>query len=239
MAFLKFFAFSLLGVCGLGLGVLAQPAAKPVSPLPPGKGPAIRALLLAADRPNLELVVIAGKQVSEPLLVGASGLSARVFPGAKSFSLALKDASAVRGYRSVAAITLPEAGDDFIVLLEPVAGDSFTPYLVNGRQQAFGADATLFFNASQAAIGAVLDHTKVLIAPRRVEVVAGPPPQGEIPYYQVELYAPDGGTPRMFSSSRWLHRPNGRNYVFIYQDKGSGRFGYQSVNETFARPPAP
>ena len=238
MTFIRYFGLWLLGVCGLALSTLAQPAGK-AALLPPSKGPAIRALLLTAGYPNLELVVIAGKQVSEPLLVGASGLSERAFPGGKSFSLAVKDASAEHGYRSVASITLPEVGDDFIVLLEPAAGNSFTPYLVNGHQKSFGADATLFFNASQAAIGAVLENAKFMIPPRRVEVVAGPPRQGEIPYYQVELYYPDGGTPRLFSSSRWLHRPTGRNYVFIYQDKESGSFGYQTVNETFARTLAP
>ncbi len=224
-----------LGTLFLGIGADANAQPKDLVGLSAKeRGPAVRAVLLVPGSPNVELVTIVADKISPPFTIGASGLSGNIFPGGRAFNLAVKDTSAETGFRQVASVVLPEAGNDFILLLEPLEGKSFIPHVVTDRLQGFGADSTLFFNASSAQIGAVFGKQKTLIRPRRVEIVSAPPAQGDVPYYQVELYYPDNEKLKLFASSRWLHRDDGRNYVFIYQEKDTGRFVYQTFNETFS-----
>ncbi len=235
--FLKSAGIPLLGAIILGGpgSVLAQiTSASPAIAQVRERGPSVRALLLVPGNPNLELVTIVSGVASEPFNVGASGLSMPFFPGSKAFALAVKDDSLEEGYRSVSSVALPETGSDFILLLEPKEGRSFNSHVIDSHGEGFGADATLFFNASASPVAAIMEQKRWMIRPRRVEIVPAPPKKGDVPFYQVELYYPEGDKPRRFASSRWLHREDGRNYVFIFQARDSGRFAYQTINETIS-----
>lgn len=236
MSILNLIAIMLLGaVC---FSTNGSASAQPEQTAPTHKrGPVIRALLLAQGSPNMAVATVVGDKVSAPFNIGASGLSDNLFPGSKAFHLAIKDPTMPNGWRNVASIVMPESGSDFILLLEPSTDKTFITYLVNDQARGFGADATLFFNASSASIGAVMEKNKTLIRPRHVEIVPAPAVHGDVPYYQVEMYYPNNDSLKLFASSRWLHRNNGRNYVFIYQEKDTGRFDYQSFNETLAQQP--
>jgi len=195
------------------------------------RGPAVRLLLLAPGSNSMELFAIAGEVVIETFMVGTVNLGAPVFPGARVFNLAIKSASTESGFEKIATVTLPQTGSSFIVLLEPQNGKTFIPYAISSRQQGFEADATLFFNATDVQVGAVFGKKRSLIRQRRVEIVAAPPRQGDLPYYPVELYHPEGDGLKLFASSRWLHREKGRNYVFIFREHASGRVDYQTFHE--------
>ncbi|MGC4016421.1 MAG: hypothetical protein QM755_18150 [Luteolibacter sp.] len=198
------------------------------------RGPMVRALLLVPGSPNIELVTIAEEKVSPPFSIGASGLSGNIFPGTRTFNLAVKMPSADSGFKKVASVVLPETGSNFLLLLEPQDDKSLIPHVIPDSLQRFGADSTLFFNASSSEIGAIFGTQRTLIRPRRVEIVSAPPAQDDVPFYQTELYHRDNEKFKLFASSRWLHRNDGRNYVFIYQIKSTGQFGYQTFSETFA-----
>lgn len=171
------------------------------------------------------------QKLSEPMLVGARGLSDPLTTGGRKFSVMIADASKESGYRSVADITLPEKGREFIVLLEPT-GDNFRPHVMNAAAPSFGNGSTLFFNATDIPIGATLGNTKILILPRE-PTVAEAPAQGERPWYQVSFYQPEAdGSPRIFTNTRWPFRKASRTYVFFYLVIDSERIAFQAVDES-------
>lgn len=227
-------SFALCIVFGVSLQTAcAQAEASPEN----GKGASIRAVLLVPAASNMELVTMVGERISEPFNVGSSGLGQRIYPGAAAFALGVKDEAEETGFRSVGKATLPPGGKDYILLLEPVEGKYFKLHIISATGSDFASDATLFFNASGAEVGVILGSIKKVIAPRKVEIISAPPKTGDVPFYQVQMYHADGSTPRMFASSRWLHRDDGRNYVFVYREPQSGKFSYKTFHETISKAP--
>lgn len=190
--------------------------------------PGVRALLLAPGGPVIKLHPMSGKAVGDTVQIGARGLSDAFKPAAREFSLAIPDSKKESGYRSVAKVTLPAEGRDFIILLEP-AGATLKVHVVNARESRFGSDCVLFFNATETVLGAALGDNKTLIKPR-MAVFAKAPRRGEKPFYQVTFYQPDDGGARPFVNTRWPHRDGSRCYVFIFRSQ-SGRLTYQAVDE--------
>ncbi|MFM2170660.1 MAG: hypothetical protein RI957_889 [Verrucomicrobiota bacterium] len=188
----------------------------------------LRALLLVPGGTVATLHLMAGETVGQAVLIGARGLSEPFRAPARLFSLAVPDKSQPIGYRALGNVTLPEQGDDFILLLEPVK-DTFRAHVILAKESRFDADALLFFNASDVVIGASLGGSKVIIPPRK-SVFGKPPAQGEKPFYQVTFYYQEEGNVRPFYDTRWPHRKDSRCYIFFYRGE-SGRLTYQSVDE--------
>ena len=188
----------------------------------------VRALLLAAGGPSVTLHPLIEGKVSDAVTIGARGLSESFNAPARQFSLAVPDQTIEIGFRSVGEVTLPPQGKEFILLLEPV-GAKFTPHIIPSRESRFIADSTLFFNASDTSVVAVLGSEKTLIKPR-MAVFAKAPSRGEKPFYQATLYQAVDGKPKPFFNSRWPHRDNVRCYAFIYRNE-AGRLTYQAVDE--------
>ena len=188
----------------------------------------VRALLLTPGGPSVTLHPLSEGKVSDPVMIGARGLSESFNAPARQFSLAVPDQTLEIGFRSVGEITLPPQGKEFILLLEPV-GEKFTPHVISSRESRFVADSTLFFNASESPVVAALGSEKTLIKPRTA-VFAKAPSRGEKPFYQATLYYSDKGKVRPFFNSRWPHRDNVRCYAFIYRNE-AGRLTYQAVDE--------
>ena len=196
-------------------------------------GPRIRALILAPAGATIELhtIVPGSGKISGSILVGATGVSDPIMPGARIFSFAIPDKTRETGFRAVSDVTLPAAGDDFIVLLEP-AGETFKNHVVAGNEPRFKNDSTLFFNATDAQIGVTLGKGKLVIPPRK-PVMAEAPPQGERPWYQVTFYELNAdGSPRIFANTRWPHRKSSRCYLFLYRSQASGGISYHAVDES-------
>ena len=189
----------------------------------------VRALLLAPGGPIVNLVPIAGETVGKAVQIGARGLSQPFSPAAREFSFAVPDTTQKIGFRTVAKVSLPAEGKNFITLLEPV-GETYHAYVVNSEESRFRADCVLFFNASDVTVGASLDKEKVIIPPHQA-VFAKAPPRGEKPFYQVTFYQSEEGQARAFSNTRWPHRDEGRSYVFLYRSHSSGALTYEAVDE--------
>ena len=199
-------------------------------------GMRVRALLLAPAGPTMELHTIAAetKKVTGPILIGARGISDSINPGSRTFSFAIPDAVDKTGYRSVAKVTLPPSGSDFIVLLEP-AGETFKTHLVSGKETRFRNSSTMFFNATEVPIGATLGDNKVVIPPRKPVIAEAPAKIGDKPWYQVAFYSPGkDGKPRIFTNTRWPFRKASRCYLFFYRSTTSNRITYQAVDESIA-----
>ena len=216
--FRHLFNFLLVAACFAGSLTAAT------EPKPAG----VRALLLVPGGPIVKLHPLSGGVAGDAVQIGARGLSDPFKPSTREFSLAVPDAKQESGFRAVANVVLPAEGRDFILLLEP-AGATYKVHLVNGAESRFGADSTLFFNASEAPVVAVLGSEKTLIKPR-MAVFAKAPSRGEKAYYQATLYQSDNGKARPFFSSRWPHRDNVRCYAFIYRNE-AGHLTYQAVDE--------
>lgn len=222
---------------------IAAPLSYSQEPPVPSKekesGPSVRVMLLVPGGPNLELISIAGEKMSEPFNVGARGLSSEFFPKSLVFNLAIRDSKAEKGVRSVASVTLPETSKHFIVLLEPKDASAFKVHVVDSKQPSFGADSLLFFNAADTPVAAAMDEKKILLKPREITIVPAPPSKGDLPYFHVALYRPEGSGTRAFASSRWPHRKDARVYVFIYRIPETDRYTFQSVSESLAKPVIP
>ena len=198
----------------------------------------VRALILAPGSPNLEMMCVAGEKSSEPFNVGTSGLSQAFDPGTPTFSLAMKNAKSETGYRKVCEISLPANTRKAILLLIPAKANRFNIHLINDGEKSFGSDTTLFFNATAEPVGVILGQVKKILAPRKVILLDAPTVKGDVPFYQVQLFhATESGGSQLFASSRWLHREDGRNYVFIYQIPGTGAFTYKTFSETLSAQP--
>ena len=216
--FRHLFNFSLVAACFSGsLTAAAEP--KPAG---------VRALLLVPGGPIAKLHPLSGGVAGDAVQIGARGLSEPFKPSTREFALAVPDTKQESGFRAVANVVLPAEGRDFIILLEP-AGATYKVHLVNGGESRFGADSTLFFNASETPVMAVLGSEKTLIKPR-MAVFAKAPSRGEKPFYQATLYQSDNGKVRPFFNSRWPHRDNVRCYAFIYRNE-AGNLTYQAVDE--------
>ena len=212
----------------INLLVLAACLAGPLSAAEEPSGANVRALLLVPGGPVVKLQPISGETVGGVVQIGARGLSDPFKTATREFSLAVPDPKEESGFRALAKISLPAAGKDFIILLEP-AGATYKVHVVNGREPRFSADCVLFFNATEITLGATLGKNKVLIKPR-VAVFAKAPARGEKSYYQVTFYQPDDGKARPFANTRWPHRDGSRCYVFFYRSQ-NGRLTYQAVDE--------
>ena len=188
----------------------------------------VRALLLVPGGTVASMHPMAGESVGQAVSIGARGLSEAFRAPARLFALAVPDKSQPLGYRALGSVALPEVGDDFIILLEPVK-DTFRAHVISSKESRFDADSLLFFNASDVVIGAALGGSKVIIPPRK-SVFGKPPAQGEKPFYQVTFYYQQEGDVRPFYDTRWPHRKDSRCYIFFYRSE-NGRLTYQSVDE--------
>lgn len=191
-------------------------------------GPGLRALLLVPGGPVVSLHAMGGKTVGDAVSIGARGLSESFTAPGRHFSWAVSDKNADSGYRAVGEVHLPEQGNDFIILLEPV-NKMFKSHVIVAKESRFGPDGLLFFNASDAVIGAALGNVRVKIPPR-VAVFGRAPAKSEKPFYQVTFYYQNEGEVRPFYDTRWPHREESRCYVFFYRSE-NGRITYQSVDE--------
>lgn len=197
--------------------------------------PQIRILLLAPAGTTIEIHTMAAdtKKLTGPILVGARGVSDPVTPGERMFFLVLPDKTSESGYRSVSEVTLPAAGNDFIILLEPT-GESFKSHLVSGNEPRFQNDSTLFFNTTDAQVGVKFGEDEIAIPPH-TPVFAEAPRISERPWYQVNLYeTKEDGSRLVFANTRWPHRKSSRCYLFLYRSESNGRVSYQTVDESVA-----
>lgn len=188
----------------------------------------LRALLLTPGGPTVTLHPLCEGKVSDAVLIGARGLSEKFNAPARQFSLAVPDQRVEIGFRAVGDVILPPQGKEFILLLEP-AGKKLQTHIIASRESRFVGDCTLFFNASQNPVVAVLGSEKTLIKPRTA-VFAKAPKRREKPFYQATLYHSENGKVKPFFNSRWPHRDDVRCYVFIYRN-AEGRLTYQAVDE--------
>lgn len=191
-------------------------------------GPGVQALLLVPGGPVVSLHPMGGKTVGNAVSIGARGLSESFNAPGRHFSWCISDKNVESGYRAVGEVQLPEQGNDFIILLEPV-NKMFKSHVIASREARFGADGLLFFNASDAVIGAALGSVRVKIPPR-IAVFGRAPAKSEKPFYQVTFYYQNEGDVRPFYDTRWPHREQSRCYVFFYRSD-NGRITYQSVDE--------
>ena len=203
---------------------------------PPLDGPdnpcRVRFVLLANGGPSVELYNFAEETTipPEPVRVGTRSLSKPITTESRQFQLALRDASQKSGFRKTGLVTLPEVGDDFIVLLLP-EDHHFTPFVVDSSATTFRPNNILFFNTTETPLAAKLDDEVTIISPRTPTFAPSPDPN-DASWYQVSLYYPvSGGGAKIFSNTRWPHRKSVRSIVFLFRDSTSRRITYQAIDD--------
>jgi hypothetical protein len=176
-----------------------------------------------------EYVVAAGEVLSKPFPIPDNGFSAAVPPPGEGTALTLGRPGGTP-FRSLAAITLPESGKRFLILVFPGEGDALKTVVVRADDPAFRPGHVMFLNLSTETLAADLDDKKLRFAPGG-QTIFRPQRKGDLANYQVRFYHSKAGKPKLFAANLWPYFDKKRAFVFLFIDPTSGSPGYRSIDE--------
>lgn len=216
---LKIFQFAVLG------GVLvASPAGAQVRK----KGQEIEVRYVTQVAPkDLGMVVMVGLEEvrSEPFGLPLNGMSDRQIAPGRIFKLELEERP-----MPLAAITLPEEGKDFIILLVPDRKAGFEPVVIPADSDSFRPGDFYLHNVSKQPVFGKVGTTDFSLKHRSGKVVR---PKGvrENRFYDVLIGTREAQQNRLISSSRWPLQKQMRTYVFFFDNPVRGDVDFRAVDE--------
>lgn len=189
---------------------------------------ALKVRFLAERMPaDIGQVALAAKEVkSTPFDLPVNHLSDPQTPPQRLFSV-----WSVGKNMSLATITLPEKGDNFVVLLIPAAEGGFKPVVIAAKDKEFAPGDIYFYNHADKTVLGYVGTAKFILKPASGKVLRpeGPDPEG--PYYQIGLGVRDETGDRPLSTSRWPIQQNMRMYVFFFINPRTQRLDFRAVDE--------
>jgi hypothetical protein len=176
--------------------------------------------------------LLAGKVRSAGFDLPANHLSEPQSPPARGFSVcqAGKDAA-------LAAVTLPEGGKSFIVLLIPAQAGGYKPVVVPSDDPSFKPGDVYFYNHSDKPVLGYVGTAKFVLQPATGQTLR---PTGAKPenYYDVGFGVREKEGDRALSTTRWPVDPQQRSYVFFFVNPKNNRLDFRAVDE-FVPPEKP
>lgn len=196
-------------------------------------GPKVRFL---AERAPQEIgkVLLAVKEVkSAPFDLPVNHLSERQSPPARVFAV-WSTAKNV----SLATVTLPENGDEFIVLLVPSTTGGYSPVVISAADPQFRPGDIYFYNHADKTVLGYVGTAKFVLEPAKGRTLRPEGPSGDGNFYNIGLGVREADGDRPLSTSRWPVQKQMRMYVFFYLNPQTGRLDFRAVDE-FIEPEAP
>ncbi len=146
-------------------------------------------------------------------------------PPARAF--VLKEAGTEQ---SLATITLPPAGQKFVILLVIGEKPGFTPVIIPVDSGKFKADQVYAFNSSKKTILGKAGGTKFAIPPATGTIIK---PSGAVDgrYYDIALAQRDDTGDRLVSTNRWPVAETSRSYLFFYTDPTTPIVRFRAFSE--------
>jgi hypothetical protein len=145
---------------------------------------------------------------------------------ARQFTLGVPQADA---FRTLATVTLPEQGRDFILVFAPTAS-GYRVFPVRSDDPDFRGNDTLLFNFTPHRIGARLGTSRQVIEPMKSARLR-PGISDEETFYQALFAYENEGEYIPFNNTRWPVNDQTKALVFVHKDPASGEFTYRSVTE--------
>ena len=137
----------------------------------------------------------------------------------------------------LAAVTLPEQGDDFIVLLIPSASGGYQPVVMSAKDPKFKVGDVYFHNHSDKRVLGYVGTAKFTLEPAKGTVLR-PAGAKENTYYDVGFGFHDGEKGnRVLSKTRWPIDKNIRSYVFFFVNPSTKKIDFRAVDEFVAPDP--
>lgn len=134
----------------------------------------------------------------------------------------------------LASVTLPEKGDDFIVLLIPSASGGYQSVVMAAKDPKFKVGDVYFHNHSAQQVLGYVGTAKFTLEPGKGTVLR-PAGAKENTYYDVGFGFHDGEKGnRVLSKTRWPVDKNIRSYVFFFVNPSTGKIDFRAVDEFVA-----
>jgi hypothetical protein len=166
---------------------------------------------------------------SPPFTIPDNGFSAPVAAPGEGTTLTLGKAGG-EPLRSLAAITLPEAGKRFLVLIFPAKDESLKSVVIRADDPGFRPGHVMILNLSNEALGGDLGGEKLRFTPGSQSIFR-PRRKDDLANYQVRFYHSKAGKPKLFAANLWPYFDKKRAFVFLFTDPASGSPGYRSIDE--------
>jgi hypothetical protein len=175
--------------------------------------------------------LLAGKVRSAAFDLPVNHLSEPQTPPARAFSICQAGKEA-----PLAAVTLPESGKAFIVLLIP-AQAGYKPVVVPSDDPSFKPGDVYFYNHSDKPVLGYVGTAKFILQPTTGQTLR---PTGAKPenYYDVGFGVREKEGDRALSTTRWPVDPQQRSYVFFFLNPKNNRLDFRAVDE-FVPPEKP
>lgn len=176
-----------------------------------------------------EFVLAAGEGLTPPFAIPDNGFSAPMPPPESGPAFALGKADETP-FRSLATITLPDAGKRFLVIVFPGKGDALRTLVVRADDPAFRPGHVMILNFADQPIAADLGGEKHRFDPGS-RTIFRPRRKDDLANYQVRFYHAKNGKPKLFAANLWPHFDKKRAFVFLHSDPGTGSPSYRAIDE--------
>jgi len=127
-------------------------------------------------------------------------------------------------------ITLPEAGNVFVVLLLGEKAAGYSPVIVRSDDPAFKAGDVFFVNLIERTVIGRLGDTQFELKPGET-CKNRPGGAGAKPFYDITFATRENGEEKLFHSSRWPVDRDLRSYIF-FSTNAKGRHTFRAVDES-------
>ncbi len=213
---------SLLALLLFATGLSAAPA--------PTHGVEVRFLAERCPADLGQLVLAAGDQRSTPFDLPSNYLSTPVKPPDRTFNL-----RALKPDVSLAAVTLPEDGKAFVVVLIPAKESGYKTIVIRTDDAKFKTGDAYFYNHSDKVIIGFVGTSKFSLNPEAGLVVT-PSGAKKENYYDVGFGVREEQGARALSNTRWPVDDKVRSYVFFFVNPVTKLLDFRVVDE-FVPPP--
>lgn len=193
------------------------------------KEPLLRFAYVGVSENKLEYVLSVGMNRSKPFVIPNNEFSVPVSPprGADPLMVGKENEDAFQG---LATITIPDAGDRFLVLLFPEEKNTLRAVVIRADDPTFLPGHIMIFNIANQPLTAELGEEKFTFTPDS-QTLFRPTKKGDLANYQIRFYQEKEGKTKLFAASLWPYFDDKRVFVILYMDATSGSPRYRSIDE--------
>jgi hypothetical protein len=172
-----------------------------------------------------EVVWMAGGKEGGGLQLAGNQLSAPINVPDRVIGLQSK-----QDRRKLGVVTLPAAGDSFVVLLIPEPAGTLKSVVIDANPRNFHGGDVFLYNHSDRKIGGHLGATEFELAPGEgMSLRAG----GDLTEgnYNVAFNVREETGDRVLRTMRWPVQTRSRSYGFFFRNPGKDRIEFRAVDE--------
>jgi hypothetical protein len=171
-----------------------------------------------------QLVIAAGDKPSPAFDLPLNNVSASQAAPDRTFKV-----QAAGRDQTLASVTLPENGKEFIVLLIPTPEAAYKPVVIPDKDPSFEPGSIYFYNNTEKPMICHIGSSKLVLEPG---IGRSLKPEGaENGVYDTAFSIREGAEIRQISSARWPVEPKMRSYIFFFVNPQTKRIDFRAVDE--------